>query len=92
MVQTKKLQITIIRNLILSTNNYGNLKEMLESASFLKYVDLYLTSEWGRVYVGRSIHFQSGRRPGGGGGGLVTIHSVFPGFSQSHLTNAATVR
>jgi hypothetical protein len=25
---------------------------MLEMASFLKYVDLYLTSEWGRFYVG----------------------------------------
>jgi hypothetical protein len=28
---------------------------MLEMASFLKYVDLYLTSEWGRFYVGHPI-------------------------------------
>jgi hypothetical protein len=24
-------------------------------ASFLKYVDLYLTSEWGRFYVGHPV-------------------------------------
>jgi hypothetical protein len=28
---------------------------MLEIASFLKYVDLYLTSEWGRFYVGHPV-------------------------------------
>jgi hypothetical protein len=28
---------------------------MLEMAFFLKYVDLYLMSEWGRFYVGHSI-------------------------------------
>jgi hypothetical protein len=27
-------------------------------ASFLKYVDLYLTSEWGRFYVGHSVDLQ----------------------------------
>jgi hypothetical protein len=38
MVQTKFYSQTIM----------GNLQEMSEMASFLKYVDLYLTSEWGR--------------------------------------------
>jgi hypothetical protein len=28
---------------------------MLETASFLKYVDLYLTSEWVRFYVGHPV-------------------------------------
>jgi hypothetical protein len=28
---------------------------MLEMASFLKYVDLYVTSEWGRFYVGNPV-------------------------------------
>jgi hypothetical protein len=28
---------------------------MLEMASFLKYVNLYLTSEWGRFHVGHSV-------------------------------------
>jgi hypothetical protein len=28
---------------------------MMEIASFLKYVDLYLSSEWGRFYVGHSV-------------------------------------
>jgi hypothetical protein len=28
---------------------------MLEIASFLKYVDLYLTSERGRFYLGHSV-------------------------------------
>jgi hypothetical protein len=28
---------------------------MLEMASFLKYVDVYLTSEWGRFYVGHPV-------------------------------------
>jgi hypothetical protein len=28
---------------------------MLEMASFLKYVDLYLTSKWSRFYVGHSV-------------------------------------
>jgi hypothetical protein len=43
--------MTLFQNLILFTNRYGNLQEMLEMASFLKYVDLYLTSEWGPFYV-----------------------------------------
>jgi hypothetical protein len=45
----------LFQNLILYTNRYGNLQEMLEMASFLKYVDLYLTSEWGWLYVGHSV-------------------------------------
>jgi hypothetical protein len=45
MVQTKIWQMTLFQNLILFTNHCGNLQEMLEMASFLKYVDLYLTSE-----------------------------------------------
>jgi hypothetical protein len=44
--------MTLFQNLILFTHHYGSLQEMLEMASFLKYVDLYLTSEWGRFYVG----------------------------------------
>jgi hypothetical protein len=40
--------MTLFQNLILFTNYYGILKQMLEMASFLKYVDLYLTSEWDR--------------------------------------------
>jgi hypothetical protein len=52
MVQTKIWQLTLFQNLILFINHYVNLQEMLEMASFLKYVDLYLTSEWGRFYVG----------------------------------------
>jgi hypothetical protein len=44
--------MTVFQNFILFTNHYGNLQEMLEMASFLKYVDLYLTSKWGRFYVG----------------------------------------
>jgi hypothetical protein len=47
--------MTRFQNLILLTNHYGNLQEMLEMAYFLKYVDLYLTSEWGRFYVGHSV-------------------------------------
>jgi hypothetical protein len=47
MAQTKIWQMRLFQNLILFTNHYGNLQEMLEMASFLKYVDLYLTSEWG---------------------------------------------
>jgi hypothetical protein len=47
--------MTLFQNLILFTNRHGNLQEMLEVASFLKYVDLYLTSEWGRFYVGRPV-------------------------------------
>jgi hypothetical protein len=35
--------------------HYGNLQEMLEMASFLKYVDLYLTSECGPFYVGHPV-------------------------------------
>jgi hypothetical protein len=30
---------------------------MLEIASFLRYIDLYLTSEWGRFYVGHPVFF-----------------------------------
>jgi hypothetical protein len=51
MVQTKIWQMILFQNLILFTNLYGKLKEMLKMASFLKYVHLYLTSEWGRFYV-----------------------------------------
>jgi hypothetical protein len=32
--------MTLFQNLILFTNNYGNLQEMLVMASFIKYVDL----------------------------------------------------
>jgi hypothetical protein len=46
--------MTLFQNLILFTNHYGNLQEMLEMASFLKFVDLYLTSEWGPVLRGTS--------------------------------------
>jgi hypothetical protein len=42
MVQTKIWQMTLFRNLILFTDHYGNLQEMLEMASFLKYLHLYL--------------------------------------------------
>jgi hypothetical protein len=49
--------MTLFQNLILFTNHYGNLQEMLEMASFLKYVDLYLTREWGRFYVGHSVFY-----------------------------------
>jgi hypothetical protein len=28
---------------------------VMEMASFLRYVDLYLPSEWGRFYVGHSV-------------------------------------
>jgi hypothetical protein len=55
MVQYKIWQMTLFQNLILFTNHYGNLQEMLEMASFLKYVDLCLTSEWARFYVGYSV-------------------------------------
>jgi hypothetical protein len=55
MVRTKIWQMTLFQNLILFKNHYGNLQEMLEMASFLRYVDLYLTSEWGRFYVGHSV-------------------------------------
>jgi hypothetical protein len=48
MVQTKIWQMTLFQNLILLTNHCGNLQQMLEVASFLKYVDLCLTSVWGR--------------------------------------------
>jgi hypothetical protein len=47
--------MTLFKNLILFINHFGNLQEMLEMASFLQYVDLYLTSEWGRFYVGHSV-------------------------------------
>jgi hypothetical protein len=55
MVQTKIWQMTLFQNLILFTNHYGNLQQMLEMASFLRYVDLYLTSEWDRFYVGHPV-------------------------------------
>jgi hypothetical protein len=54
MAQTEIWQMTLFQNLILFKNHYGNLVEMLEMASFLKYVDLYLTSEWGPVLRGTS--------------------------------------
>jgi hypothetical protein len=44
--------MTLFQNLILFTDLYGNLQKMLEMASFLKYVDLYLTSELGSVLRG----------------------------------------
>jgi hypothetical protein len=47
--------MTLLQNLILFTNRYGILQEMLEMTSFLRYVDLYLTSEWGRFYVGHPV-------------------------------------
>jgi hypothetical protein len=47
-------KMTLFQNFILFTNHCGNLQEMLEMASFLKYVDLYLMSEWGRFYVGHA--------------------------------------
>jgi hypothetical protein len=47
--------MTLFQNVILLTNRYGNLWEMLEMDPFLKYVDLYLNSEWGRFYVGHSV-------------------------------------
>jgi hypothetical protein len=47
--------MALFQNLILFTNHYGNLQEMLEMASFLKYVYLHLTSEWGRFYVGHPV-------------------------------------
>jgi hypothetical protein len=47
--------MTLFQNLILFTNHYRNLQEMLEIASFLKSVYLYLTSEWGRLYVGHLV-------------------------------------
>jgi hypothetical protein len=56
-VQTKIWQITLFQNLILFTNHYGNLEEMLEMASFLKYVGLYLTREWDRFYVGHLYNY-----------------------------------
>jgi hypothetical protein len=45
MIQTKIWQMTLFQALILFTNHYGNLHEMLQMVSFLRYVDLYLTSE-----------------------------------------------
>jgi hypothetical protein len=55
MIKTKIWQLTLFQNLILYTNYYENLQRMLEMASFIKYVDLYLSSEWGRFYVGHSV-------------------------------------
>jgi hypothetical protein len=37
MVQTKIWQMTLFQNLILFTNDYGNLQEMLEMASLCLY-------------------------------------------------------
>jgi hypothetical protein len=51
--------MTLFQNLILFTNHYGMLQEMLEMASYLKYVDLYLTSEWGRFYVGHPVDYDA---------------------------------
>jgi hypothetical protein len=56
MVETKIWQMTLFQNLILFTNHYGNLQEMLEMVCFPKYVDLYLTSDWGRFYVVHPIY------------------------------------
>jgi hypothetical protein len=56
MVGSKIWQMTPFQNLILFTNHYGILQEILEIASLLKYVDLYLTSEWGRFYVEHSVY------------------------------------
>jgi hypothetical protein len=53
--------MTLVQNLILFTKLYGNLQETLEMASFLRYVDLYLTNGWGRFYVGHSIEDQKQR-------------------------------
>jgi hypothetical protein len=50
--------MTLFQNLLLFTNHYVNLQEMLEMAYLLKYVDLYLTSEWGRFYVGHPVLFR----------------------------------
>jgi hypothetical protein len=50
--------MTLFQNLILFTNHYGYLQEMLEMASLLEYTDSYLTSEWGRFYVGHSVPTQ----------------------------------
>jgi hypothetical protein len=47
--------MTLFQNWILFTNSCENLQDLLEMASFLKYVDLYLTSEWGEFYVGHSV-------------------------------------
>jgi hypothetical protein len=58
MVQTKIWQMTLFQNLILFTNHYGNLQEMLEMAFLLKYVHLYLTTEWGRFYMGHTVLLQ----------------------------------
>jgi hypothetical protein len=63
MVQTKIWQTTLPQNLILFTNHYGNLQEMLETASFLRYEDLYLTSEWGRFYMGHSVLSHKAQKP-----------------------------
>jgi hypothetical protein len=49
----------LFQNLILFTNHYGSLKAMLEMIFFLKYVDLYLTSEWGRFYVGHPVFHEA---------------------------------
>jgi hypothetical protein len=62
MVETKIWQMTLFQNLILFANHYGNLQEMLEMASFFKYVDLYLTSEWGRFHAGHSVYLRTSTR------------------------------
>jgi hypothetical protein len=62
MLQTKIWQMTLFQNLILFENHHGNLQEMLEMAFFLKYVDLYLTSEWRWFYVGHSVYIPSPNR------------------------------
>jgi hypothetical protein len=50
--------MTLFQNLILFTKHYGNLQEMLEMASFLRYVDLYLASDWGQFYLGHFVLFR----------------------------------
>jgi hypothetical protein len=47
--------MTHFQNLILFNHHYGNLQKVLEMASFLRYVDLYLTSEWGRFCMGHPV-------------------------------------
>jgi hypothetical protein len=47
--------MTLFQNLILYTNHYGNLQEMLKMSSFLRFVDLYLTSEWSRFYLRHTV-------------------------------------
>jgi hypothetical protein len=52
--------MTLFQNLILFTNHYGNLQEMLKMASFLKYVDFYFRVSgarftWDTLYIQRTL-------------------------------------